>query len=262
MSEKDKTIFIEKDLLSTDRNRPKHKKYYEELYLKEHLDTILENTIGNPELVGTNLNFTQVDGDIITIDLSTLGGGSGENFATADLTFTEDRIHDLDEYTLDMLRNTQGFFMGDGFIPQLIPNGLPYIGIYDLDDNADLYIMSGIREIFGQKDLTSAMINPSTGEESSVGVSSTQAILQKKDGISKTNQVIVVNDEVRLERFDSNNISRQFILNEQGYKITVLPMYADDAAAGAGGLVVEQLYQTDGTGAAPLNVAGILMIKQ
>lgn len=40
------------------------------------------------------------------------------------------------------------------------------------------------------------------------------------------------------------------------------PAYADDAAAGAGGLGSDQVYQTDGTGAAPLNVAGILMVKQ
>lgn len=46
------------------------------------------------------------------------------------------------------------------------------------------------------------------------------------------------------------------------YVVGGLPIYADDAAAGAGGLVQNQLYQTDGTGAAPLNVAGIVMIKQ
>ena len=40
------------------------------------------------------------------------------------------------------------------------------------------------------------------------------------------------------------------------------PAYADDAAAGAAGLGKDQVYQTDGTGAAPLNVAGILMVKQ
>ncbi len=40
------------------------------------------------------------------------------------------------------------------------------------------------------------------------------------------------------------------------------PAYADDAAAGAAGLGADQVYQTDGTGAAPLDVAGILMVKQ
>lgn len=41
-----------------------------------------------------------------------------------------------------------------------------------------------------------------------------------------------------------------------------LDEYADDAAAGAGGIEAPGLYQTDGTGAAPLNVAGIVMVKQ
>jgi len=40
------------------------------------------------------------------------------------------------------------------------------------------------------------------------------------------------------------------------------PAFADDVAAGAGGLVLGDIYETDGTGAAPLNVAGILMRKQ
>ena len=41
-----------------------------------------------------------------------------------------------------------------------------------------------------------------------------------------------------------------------------LAAYADDAAAGAAGVSTGTLYQTDGAGAAPLNVAGIVMIKQ
>jgi hypothetical protein len=49
-----------------------------------------------------------------------------------------------------------------------------------------------------------------------------------------------------------------------GSKLSVvgLPFYSDDAAAGAGGLNTGDFYQTDGTGAAPLNVVGILMVKQ
>lgn len=42
--------------------------------------------------------------------------------------------------------------------------------------------------------------------------------------------------------------------------IAILPSFADDAAASS--LAQGRLYQTDGTGAAPLNVAGIVMRKQ
>ena len=45
-------------------------------------------------------------------------------------------------------------------------------------------------------------------------------------------------------------------------KLTDTPAYADDAAAGVGGLIAGQIYETTGAGAAPLNVAGILMRKQ
>ena len=41
-----------------------------------------------------------------------------------------------------------------------------------------------------------------------------------------------------------------------------MPAYDDDTAAGVGGLAAGEMYQTTGSGAAPLNVAGILMIKQ
>ena len=43
-----------------------------------------------------------------------------------------------------------------------------------------------------------------------------------------------------------------------------MPLLAhdDDAAAGAAGLVIGDIYQTTGAGAAPLNAPGILMIKQ
>ena len=41
-----------------------------------------------------------------------------------------------------------------------------------------------------------------------------------------------------------------------------LPAHANDGAAAAAGLTAGQLYQTDGTAVAPLNVAGIVMIKQ
>ena len=41
-----------------------------------------------------------------------------------------------------------------------------------------------------------------------------------------------------------------------------LPQYSDDADAGANGLSSGEVYQTSGAGASPLNVAGIVMIKQ
>ena len=41
-----------------------------------------------------------------------------------------------------------------------------------------------------------------------------------------------------------------------------LPAYDNDAAAGTAGLASGKLFQTTGSGSAPLNVVGIVMIKQ
>lgn len=51
-------------------------------------------------------------------------------------------------------------------------------------------------------------------------------------------------------------------IDADGYFLKNLPAYQDDAAAGTAGLPQGYIYQTDGTGAAPLDVAGIVMIKQ
>jgi len=45
-------------------------------------------------------------------------------------------------------------------------------------------------------------------------------------------------------------------------KTPLLEAFDDDVAAGVGGLVSRELYQTTGAGAAPLNIAGIVMLKQ
>jgi hypothetical protein len=45
-------------------------------------------------------------------------------------------------------------------------------------------------------------------------------------------------------------------------KLLNIPAFANDANAGGGGLTTGDIFQTDGSGAAPLNAAGILMIKQ
>lgn len=54
----------------------------------------------------------------------------------------------------------------------------------------------------------------------------------------------------------------QIIIDSSTIKLPSVPSYADDTAAGTAGLTFGVIYQTDGTGASPLNVAGILMIKQ
>lgn len=51
------------------------------------------------------------------------------------------------------------------------------------------------------------------------------------------------------------------ILNTNAFLQTI-PAYDDDADAATAGLVAGDVYQTTGGGASPLDVAGIVMIKQ
>ncbi|QDP58973.1 MAG: hypothetical protein GOVbin1678_15 [Prokaryotic dsDNA virus sp.] len=60
----------------------------------------------------------------------------------------------------------------------------------------------------------------------------------------------------------TKNFTVQSIINLVGSATLTLPAYNDDAAAGAAGLTAGKLFQTTGAGAAPLNAAGIVMIKQ
>ena len=60
----------------------------------------------------------------------------------------------------------------------------------------------------------------------------------------------------------TKNFTIQEIINLVGSATVTLPAYNDDAAAGVGGLVAGKLFQTTGAGGAPLNAAGIVMIKQ
>ena len=63
-------------------------------------------------------------------------------------------------------------------------------------------------------------------------------------------------------RQDAIEITNQIDASDGKVFINGLPSFADDAAAGVGGIASSRLYQTDGSGAAPLDVAGIVMIKQ
>jgi len=90
-------------------------------------------------------------------------------------------------------------------------------------------------------------------------------------GTGATSSVIIGGQIGRV----NNNIQRSVVLggnanvatkNDTVYlsklNMSDIPAYDDDADAGANLLTAGDVYQTTGSGAAPLNVAGILMIKQ
>lgn len=64
---------------------------------------------------------------------------------------------------------------------------------------------------------------------------------------------------------DDSNLTKNYQVNTLISFIAAnlnLQAFDDDAAAGVGAIASGALYKTTGNGAAPLNVAGIVMVKQ
>jgi hypothetical protein len=64
---------------------------------------------------------------------------------------------------------------------------------------------------------------------------------------------------------DDSNLTKNYQINTLISFIAAnlnLQAFDDDAAAGVGAIASGALYKTTGNGAAPLNVAGIVMVKQ
>jgi hypothetical protein len=122
-----------------------------------------------------------------------------------------------------------------------------YIGVEDISGNTDVVLLNPFADSFGLPETLAA------------------------DNTTGGNNIIVTNGDLIKNSTNEINIE----INSTGMKINapgglnqfyidpnLLPAYADDADAGTNGLSPGQIFQTDGTGAAPLNVAGILMVKQ
>ena len=77
--------------------------------------------------------------------------------------------------------------------------------------------------------------------------------------VAGTKIIVRASDDIL---FQPGNTQHVEFVSTGGVNLNSLGSYADDAAAGAAGVPQNGLYQTDGTGVAPLNVAGIVMIKQ
>lgn len=104
-------------------------------------------------------------------------------------------------------------------------------------------------------------VNNGAGGESLVEVSDNYISVARQDGTGTQSTTTTYASEVLIQStngVDTSSISVQptFIA------LTGLQSFDDDAAAGTGGLTTGMIYQTTGNGANPLDVAGILMIKQ
>ncbi len=99
-------------------------------------------------------------------------------------------------------------------------------------------------------------LHPAGGSSSTVdmyynGVAAGSKFVISRSATGGAEIELQANGDVNLNRTGNGNIL-----------LSNLQLFADEAAATAAGLAAHTLYQTDGTAAAPLNVAGIVMIKQ
>jgi hypothetical protein len=95
-------------------------------------------------------------------------------------------------------------------------------------------------------DAKTAMILDATPAISTLEVTATQTILEFDNGTTIASLVAID---------DCGN-------GDAGIILKGIPAYDDDADAGTAGLQAGAIFQTTGLGAAPLDAAGILMIKQ
>jgi len=96
-----------------------------------------------------------------------------------------------------------------------------------------------------------------------IGIDSNLVVMVYSDS---TNQITssISGDALKAELMYLDSISlieNRFQVSKDGYYLKDVPAFADDTAAATAGLTAGFIYQTDGSGAAPLNVSGILMIK-
>ena len=121
---------------------------------------------------------------------------------------------------------------------------------------------SGLLQFKSDNDLVKITFSTETGSANNSGL-----ILYKSNpytnvlstiGFSPDTNPTVDNMPMEVRKLSFNltgGLNKIIVLND-------LPAYADDAAATADSLPEGSLYQTDGSGTAPLNVEGIVMIKQ
>jgi hypothetical protein len=136
------------------------------------------------------------------------------------------------------------------------------IDVYEIKQTAPALILSVLNS-----GTSSTYSNTITMNNSSInGIS-----LESLDNIAVDFSSVDINDSQIKLKVDNTTLSAiseieltPSVINFSSirYNIFALPAYADDAAATTAGLLIGDIYQTDGTGAAPLNVAGIVMIKQ
>jgi len=93
-----------------------------------------------------------------------------------------------------------------------------------------------------------------------IGQDTTQVLIYSTDGTNQST-IDVYDNSMALSVTDGLTTT-SITIGTVSIQLDNIPSYDDDSAAGTGGLTPGMIYMTTGGGANPLDVAGILMIKQ
>ena len=231
-----------------------------------------------------------------TQDIANLGGGGGSP-AGSD---TQIQYNNAGAFGADALftrdgatgnTNISATYTGNLFKQQVNSNieSLGYEGtamtFSDSSGNSGfrgLYIETSKGDIYVADNIT---LSDGTIVENKIDISSTASVTSAYNGTSfLTGTSVIASDYINIyndvgagnelgffvesgalllgNRSGGNNT--KITIDDVNEQITIsnLPAYDDDTAAGVGGLTAGMVYMTTGSGSAPLNAAGILMIKQ
>ena len=138
----------------------------------------------------------------------------------------------------------------------------PLMDATDIQDNASLNGTAGqyLRKSAANALTWETVADPTLSSVLTSGNTATNNITLTGD-ISCTNITISVQSQAQ-RYIATDYVEGSYLKGNAGVPLKVpgIDAYADDAAAAA--LATGDVYMTDGTAAAPLNVAGILMVKQ
>lgn len=251
------------------------------------------NLIETPNSSGGGVTFDYTDNstNLILGESLTFGVGKSGNVGLGDLAFENNTVSSTNTgIGFKALRYNVG---GGGSNTALGDSALEGVstttGYYNtaVGAKAGHVIGSGYNNVFigyeAGDNVTNGRDNTSIGAFSgggiTVGIENTIVGSISGNGVQSSKNVVIGNNAGNTAFTGSNNIIIGYGAEASGSsaanEITIgntshnrvrlpgsLPAFADDAAAGAGGILTNMLYQTNGSGSAPLNVAGIVMIKQ
>jgi len=188
------------------------------------------------------------NGQVVTTSINNIGGGGGGGSPAGSDT--------------QIQYNNAGAFGADSnFYRNLTSNQTGIFNTYDLGGSVftttGFWNLNNASLMFSKLDAdpTSNVIFRSDASELKATVSSSSSGNTNALQVSQTN-IIVGNI--------SGGNNTKITIDDVNEQITIsnLSAYDDDTAAGVGGLTAGMVYMTTGSGSAPLNAAGILMIKQ